>query len=311
MAPLPAIRPRAWLAVLSHGNLAMHHFPAAPADSGLRPFVKMHGLRNHFVIFDRRSDRRPFSAAETIRICDVETGVGAEQLVTLEHPTQAGADVQMRLFNVDGREVGACGNATRCAALLAMDDLDRDEVVIETAAGLLPCRRTGAYEVSVRLGPISLDWREIGASREVDTGHLPIESGPLRDGTALWIGNPHVVFFVETLDVAELVQYAPAIQSDPLFPEGVNVGAAELVNESTIRLAVWERPGILTQACGTGACVAAFAARRRGLSTADHFTVHLPGGALTITLEDDMAVMAGPVAFCCTGFVEGERADEA
>lgn len=287
------------------------HFPLAPADSGLRPFVKMHGLRNHFVFFDRRADPRPFSGAETVRICDVETGVGAEQLVTLEHPTQAGADVMMRLFNIDGREVGACGNATRCAALLVMDETGRDEVMIETAAGLLPCRRTGPQEVSVRLGPISLDWRDIGASREVDTLHLPLTSGPLGDGMALWIGNPHVVFFVETLDVADLVQYAPAIQNDPLFPNGVNVGAAELVDESTIRLAVWERPGILTQACGTGACVAAFAARRRGLSAAEHFTVHLPGGTLGITLEDDIAVMSGPVAFCCTGFVEGEGPAEA
>lgn len=287
------------------------YFPTAPADSGLRPFVKMHGLRNHFVIFDRRRDSRAFSGDEIIRICDVETGVGAEQLVTLEHPAQSGADVAMRLFNIDGREVGACGNATRCVALLIMEEAGRDEVVIETAAGLLPCRRTGAREVSVRLGPISLDWREIGASHAVDTLHLPLESGPLRDGMALWIGNPHVVFFVETLEPAKLVQYAPAIQNDPLFPNGVNVGAAELLDEATLRLAVWERPGILTKACGTGACVAAFAARRRGLSVAEHFTVHLPGGTLRITLEDDMAVMSGPVAFCCTGFVEGEGSAEA
>lgn len=279
-------------------------FPAVPPDGNARAFVKMHGLRNHFAIFDARTDPRPFSVAEIVRICDCAAGVGAEQVVTIGHAAGVGADAAMRLFNIDGREVGACGNATRCVAFLLMEETDRDAVVIETAAGLLPCRLVGPQEVSVRLGPISTDWRRIGAARAVDTLRLPLKSGPLRDGAALWIGNPHAVFFVPRLDPEALVRHGPAIQNDPLFPEGVNVGAAEMIDESTIRLAVWERPGILTAACGTGACVAAFAARRRGLSHADRFTVHLPGGTLDITIEGDMATMAGPVAFCCTGLVE-------
>jgi diaminopimelate epimerase len=99
---------------------------------------------------------------------------------------------------------------------------------------------------------------------------------------------------------------ASPIQNDPLFPEGVNVGVAELVDAGTIRLAVWERPGIATQACATGACVAAFAARRKGLTDSDRFTVHLPAGPLAIELQDNMAVMSGPVAYCCRGFVTAE-----
>ncbi len=120
----------------------------------------------------------------------------------------------------------------------------------------------------------------------------------------MWIGNPHVVYFVDSLAAVDVAKLAPAIQNDPLFPEGVNVGVAELVDPETIRLAVWERPGILTGACGTGACVAAFAARLRGLSQSDRFVVHLPAGPLTIELLGDRAVMAGPVAYCCRGFVD-------
>lgn len=274
-----------------------------------RPFVKMHGLQNHFVIMDRRSERNSFEPADIVRICDPHTGVGGEQLLTIELPTQegrlAGAYAGMRIFNIDGREVGACGNATRCMAHLLLEETGSDEVRIETAGGVLHCRRAGPMRISVTLGPISSDWRMIPTCREVDTLHLPVASGPLRDGAAFHIGNPHAVFFVDRLDPEELARHAPEIQNHPLFPEGINVGAAEIVDAGTLRLAVWERPGILTRACGTGACVAAHAALKRGLVSAGKIEVRLPAGELDILInEDDTAVMTGPVAFCCHGFVE-------
>jgi diaminopimelate epimerase len=277
-------------------------FPASPGRS--RAFIKMHGLRNHFVIFDRRDDPRGFAVSDIVRICDTHTGVGGDQLLTIEKPSVTGAYAAMRIFNIDGREVSACGNATRCVAHLLMEESRRGEVLLETGGGLLACRRAGAMQVSVELGPIGTDWRALPVAKEVDMLHLPVESGPLRDGAGFWIGNPHVVFFVERLAQTDLPRFAPAVQNNPLFPEGVNVGAAELVDPQTIRLAVWERPGMLTQACGTGACVAAFAARLKGLSDADRFTVHLPAGPLEIELVGDMAVMTGPVAYCCRGTVE-------
>ncbi|RVC64228.1 diaminopimelate epimerase, partial [Mesorhizobium sp. M00.F.Ca.ET.038.03.1.1] len=131
----------------------------------------------------------------------------------------------------------------------------------------------------------------------------------LADGVALFIGNPHAVFFVDNLDSVDMIRYAPAIQNDPLFPEGANVGAAEVVDGQTLRLVVWERPGMLTKACGTGACVATYAATKRGLITSKNVAVHLPGGSLTIELLDGNRVrMTGAVAFCCHGFVEGNQA---
>lgn len=273
-------------------------------------FIKMHGLQNHFVILDRRGEAKPFDRDDIVRICDTHTGAGGEQLLTIEHPSEAGrragAYAAMRIFNIDGREVGACGNATRCMAYLLLEETDGDAVCIETGGGILRCGRAGPMRISVDFGPIRMGWRDIPLSGETDTLHLPVESGPLRDGAAFNIGNPHAVFFVDRLDAVDVARHAPAIQNAPLFPEGVNVGVAEVVDGRTLRLVVWERPGILTKACGTGACVAAYAALKRGLVTARDVTVHLPAGALDIRIgKDDTVTMTGPVAFCCHGFIEG------
>ncbi|QPB24327.1 diaminopimelate epimerase [Rhizobium sp. 007] len=276
----------------------------------LWPFVKMHGLENYFVIVDRREIAKLFDVDDIVRICSTSVGAGGEQLLSIERPSdegrKAGAYAQMRIFNIDGKEVGACGNATRCMAYLLLEETGTEEVLVETKSGVLQCRRAGLQQISVKLGPISLDWQQIPVSREIDTRHLPLTSGPLSNGVALNIGNPHVVFFVDQLVVDDIPTYAPAVQNDPLFPEGVNVGMAQIVDQQTIRLAVWERPGILTKACGTGACVAAYAAKMRGLVNSPKVTVHLPAGQLQIELIDnDMVIMTGPVAFCCHGFIEG------
>jgi len=286
-----------------------HAFGETPA-SAERFFVKMHGLRNHFVIFDRRRDRRAFRRADIVRICDPQAGVGGDQLLTVEPPSSegvaAGAAAGMRIFNIDGREVSACGNATRCVAHLLMEETGADTLLLETKGGMLKCRRAGAMDISVELGPIGWNWRDFPLSHEVDMRDLPVASGPLRHGMGLWIGNPHAVFFVDDLSAVDMARDAAPIHDDPLFPQGVNVGVAELLDASTIRLAVWERPGIATQACGTGACVAAFAARARGLTDSDRFTVHLPAGDLRIGIRGTMATMSGPVAYCCRGFVAAE-----
>lgn len=285
-----------------------------PVASAERRFVKMHGLRNHFVIFDRRADRRAFRKDDIVRICDAQVGVGGDQLVTIEPASREGiargAEAAMRIFNIDGREVSACGNATRCVAHLLLEESGNSELVLETGGGLLKCRRSGAMQVSVELGPIGWNWRDFPLSREVDMFDLPVRSGPLRHGIGLWIGNPHAVFFVDSLAEIDLARVAAPIHDDPLFPEGINVGVAELVDAQTIRLAVWERPGIATQACGTGACVAAFAARHKGLTESERFTVHLPAGPLTVELEGAMAVMSGPVAYCCRGVVAAAAVDD-
>lgn len=273
---------------------------------GSREFVKMHGLRNHFVIVDGRGEPYRPSASETARICDPETGVGAEQLIVAEPPSQAGVNAGaaafMRILNVDGWESEACGNALRCLAWLLMGETGAESVIIETAAGLRHCRATGDLRVEAEMGAARLGWRDIPLSREMDTAHLELANGPLRDPAAASMGNPHVTFFVDDLDGIDVARWAPEIQCDPLLPEQANVGVAQMLNAETIALSVWERPGILTAACGTGACAAAVAAVRRGYSDAKRIRVVMRGGTVEITLAEDGSVrMEGEVAVAFAG----------
>jgi diaminopimelate epimerase len=282
--------------------------PVPRGVPGRRPFIKMHGLRNYFVFIEQRYGNLSLPPAEIIRICDAHEGVGAEQVIAIEAPSaeglRHGAYAFMRIHNIDGTEAEACGNATRCMAHLMFEESGRDTLLIETLGGLLQCAKGDRAQVSVTLGPIRTDWQSVPLAHDADTAHLPISCGPLKDGVALSLGNPHVVFFVPDFDAIDIPAVAPVIAADPLLTEGANVGVAQVIDGHTLRLQVWERPGILTEACGTGACAASFAARKRGYLTSDTVTVNLPGGTLRIDLlADGRAIKTGPVAFCCCGYV--------
>lgn len=279
-------------------------FVAPPSG---RYFIKMHGLRNHFVITDARNVPYRPDTAEVVRICDSEIGVGGDQLIVLQRPTtagkQKGAYAFMRILNVDGREVEACGNATRCVAWLLMEELNNDRVVVETLAGNLECRKTGILEANCTMGQILTDWRDIPLAEERDTSHLDLSFGPLNDPIALNIGNPHLVYFVPDLDTVDVESLAPKIQSHPLFPEQVNIGVAQMLSDDSLRLMVYERGAGLTTACGSGACVAVYAALIRRLSVNRTMIVHMPAGDVKIEItEDNNAIMTGPVAYCFSGY---------
>lgn len=280
---------------------------ALPAPG--RPFVKMHGLRNHFVIVDaRQEDYRP-AREEIVTLCDPRVGIGADQLVAIEPPPDpARAAAFLRFWNVDSREVEACGNASRCVAWLLLEETSTDRLVLESRAGLLECHRVGSWRVSTGMGRIRSGWRDIPLAQASDTLHLDVSNGPLCDAVALNIGNPHVVYFVDDLDAIDLETLAPPIQTHRLFPQQVNVGAAQMLSFERMRLAVFERGAGLTQACGSGACVAHFAALARGLTDSRRMTVELPGGELEIEiLADGSAIMTGPVAFCFSGSLPRSR----
>jgi len=269
-----------------------------------RFFIKMHGLLNHFVITDAREQSYRPDEEEIRRVCEPRTGVGADQLVVIECVSnsgqEAGANAFMRLFNIDGREVEACGNATRCVAWLLMEEQGVDALTLETLAGLIECRRTGDKEVSCVMGQVSMNWQDVPLAEVRDTLHLNLEYGSLTDGVALSIGNPHIVYFVDDLDSVDIESLAPRIQEDALFPNGVNVGIAQIQSSDHMRLTVFERG--LTTACGSGACVAVYAARERGLTNKNKMTVSMPAGDIGIEIRDDgTAVMTGPVAFCFSG----------
>jgi diaminopimelate epimerase len=268
----------------------------------------MHGLRNDFVIIDGR--KIPFSPsdAEIVRICDRHEGVGADELVIVETPgSQAAASgtiAFVRIFNPDGRQAEACGNATRCVGWLLLQESGRKEITIQTLGGQLKCRDAGDKLVAVEMGRLRTGWQEIPLSRQMDTLHLGIGAGPLQDPVGMNIGNPHAVFFVDNLDAIDLTRYGPDLQKNPLFPEQANIGAAQLMDPKTLKLSVWERPGVLTTACGTGACVAVAAAHRRGLTTEKGMTVIMPAGSVGIELKEaGTVVMTGPVETCYAGFL--------
>ncbi len=269
-----------------------------------RPFVKMHGLRNDFVIVDSRKTPYTPCEKEIIHICDRHEGIGADELLIVEPPRSDNAYAFLRIINPDGREVEACGNASRCVGWLLLKESRRKEITIETLGGLLKCRNAKDKSVSVEMGRLRTDWQDIPLSKKMDTLHLKIGAGPLKDPVGINIGNPHAVFFVSDLDDIDMVKYGPQLQKDPLFPQEANIGAAQLIDSKTLKLSVWERPGVLTTACGTGACAAVAAAHRRGLTTQICMTVIMQAGAVKIEIKDTGTIeMTGPVETCYAGYL--------
>lgn len=272
-----------------------------------RPFLKMHGLENHFIIVDGRARAFAPPPEVIVEICSVEAGVGADQLLVIEPATANGASLgayaRMRIYNVDGGEAPTCGNATRCVADLLLRESGTDQVVIETGGGNLRCWRSEASgQISVAMGTVNSDWHAIPLAQATDTLNVRMNHGPLQQAVALNIGNPHLVFFVDDLRSVDIPVHAAQAQQDPLLPESANIGVAQIIGEKAIRLTVWERPGILTKACGSGACCAVAAARAKGLIQSNIVTVHMPGGALTIEQDDNgQLTLTGPTVVAFAG----------
>jgi diaminopimelate epimerase len=251
------------------------------------PFVKMHGLGNDFVVLDGRARPLPVVDARlAAALADRRTGIGCDQLILLE-PAEA-ADFRMRIFNADGGEVEACGNATRAVGLL-----HGKPATVETLGGMLATALVDTG-VAVEFDPPRLEWERIPLAYAMDTLAMPVGWEELENPVAVNVGNPHAVFFVPDCGAVALDRLGPLIEHDPLFPERVNVNVATVTARDAIRLRVWERGVGETRACGTGATATAIAAMRRGL-TERAVTVSLQGGELAIEWRDDgRIVMAGP-----------------
>jgi diaminopimelate epimerase len=269
-----------------------------------RPFLKMNGLGNDFVVVETRSAPFAPTAAQVRAIADRASGIGCDQLIAID--PAADADAQVRFWNADGEEVGACGNGTRCVGWLLMQSSGKDFAVIKAADGRqLIAKRVADRLVSVHMGEPALDWRQIPLAEAHDTAALDVALYHHKDLMAppgcVSMGNPHVVFFVPDVEAVPVEVIGPVVERHPLFPERVNVGFAQIKGRDRIRLRVWERGAGLTKACGTGACAALVAAARRGLT--DHTaTVEVDGGELLISWSvDDPQVapgvtMIGPAA---------------
>jgi len=267
------------------------------------PYRLMSGLGNDFVVFDAR--QRPIRpTGDQVRwIADRELGVGCDQLIVLEPASAPGADIFMRIFNAEGLEVDACGNATRCVGAMLSDELGRTTTTVQTNAGLLISERNGD-QVTVDMGVPKFDWRDIPLSEEfLDTRGIELQIGPadnpiLHTPSVVNVGNPHAIFWVEQPDEYDLARVGPLLENHPLFPQRANISLARVTDTANITIRVWERGAGLTKACGTAACAVAVAAARKGL-TGRLVTMELPGGLLEINWRktDDHVLMSGPFSF--------------
>lgn len=261
------------------------------------PFTKMHGLGNSYIflnVFDftvEEENLAPLAEA----VADKNTGIGSDGLILI-HPSEK-AEVGMRIFNKDGSEGKNCGNGLRCVAKYAFENgLVKDRTFrIETKAGLVTAEVHGitrqVEEVTIDMGQPFLSRESIPMEGEpadqVVAEPFSISHHPMQI-TAVSMGNPHAVFFVENIEEAPLEEFGPLITNDHRFPEGINVEFVETVSSKEMNFRVWERGSGITQACGTGACAAVVASILNDRSEKDQeVTVHLDGGDLFIKWAND------------------------
>jgi len=264
------------------------------------PYLKMNGLGNDFVVLDARAQKIALSRQQIVAISDRANGIGCDQLIVMEPDTVEGVDVFMRIYNAEGGEVDACGNATRCIAALVAEETGKSAITIRTNAGILATRTDGEM-VTADMGVPRFGWEQIPLAEPFsDTTGIELQIGPidapiLHTPSVVNVGNPHAIFWVKDLDAHDLAKFGPLLENHPIFPERANITLAQVISDDRIKVKVWERGAGLTLACGTAACATAVAAARKGL-TGRKVTIELPGGPLDIEwrVSDDHILMTGP-----------------
>ncbi|HHK75173.1 MAG TPA: diaminopimelate epimerase [Rhizobiales bacterium] len=273
-------------------------------------FRKMNGLGNDFVVFDARRAPVDLDTPTLRAIAARHEGVGCDQIIRIEPSDHA--EAFMRIWNADGDEVDACGNATRCIASLLLDESSKPRITIATNAGELICTRApNPHEITVDMGKPKFAWNQIPLAEEfADTRRIELQVGPLdnpvlHSPSVVNVGNPHCLFWVDDIEAHDLAILGPFLENHVMFPERANISLAQITGKDEITLKVWERGAGLTRACGTAACAAGVAAprlRKTGRKT----TVILPGGPLGITWResDDHILMTGAYELEYEGFLD-------
>jgi diaminopimelate epimerase len=272
---------------------------------GLR-FTKMHGAGNDFVILDLRGGRAAPDVSTVRAIGERHTGVGFDQLLSLETSDLPGCVARYRIWNSDGSLAEQCGNGARCVAAWLVRDgaATAPRFTLESPAGLIAvdCLPDGRFELDMgrpEFDPARIPF--LGATQAQDSYQWRIDGQPLAFGAAS-MGNPHALIVVDDIGRAPVAALGPKLQADPAFPQGVNVGFAQVLAPDEIRLRVYERGAGETLACGSGACAAVAVLVRQG-RVGRRVQVHLPGGTLVVDWPADDAPlrMAGPATFVFEG----------
>jgi diaminopimelate epimerase len=265
-------------------------------------FLKMHGAGNDFVVVDARGGLT-IDAGMAEKLADRRLGIGCDQVVVLEKSKHA--DVFMRLFNHDGSEIGACGNASRCVGQLLFEESGKKNATIETLAGVLNAERA-EDGVRVDMGEPKWEWKDIPLSESRNTLHLGLAEGMLMDPVAVNIGNPHMIFFVRDVDMVDLAKLGPKLEHDPLYPKRCNVSVVKVISPEHLKIRTWERGAGLTLACGSAACASVVAGVRREICQRIA-TVDVPGGTLQINWQqgegNGRVLMTGPSAKVFSGTI--------
>jgi len=253
-------------------------------------FSKMHGLGNDFVIIDAINQPcSDLTISQRRFIADRQRGIGCDQLLLVEAPTQPNVDFKYRIFNADGGEVSQCGNGARCFARFVFEQglTTKTEITVETASGIikLSLKKQGEI-VTVDMGEPEFNPERVPfkTQQQAEVYSLALADEQTVTVGVLSMGNPHAVSIVDNIDIADVQTLGPMIESHRQFPERVNAGFMQVINRNEIKLRVFERGAGETQACGTGACAAVVSGIQRGLLS-NEVKVHLTGGELDIVWQ--------------------------
>jgi diaminopimelate epimerase len=259
---------------------------------------KMDGLGNDFIIFDIRKKSISLTNDQIIKISD-RSNIGCDQVIFVD--TDKSNNAYLTFYNSDGGEIKACGNGSRCAAYLLMKENNTKKISIKTKAGILQAELDNKNLVSINMGQPNFEWKKIPLSKEMDNKNLKIKINSaygkeVRGGFSLSVGNPHVIFFVENIDLFNIKDIGPKIENHEYFPEKCNVTLASIKNKKHVKVNVWERGAGLTKACGTAACATAVsgAVLRLNERCVD---IEFPEGLLNIDWKADNNIyMTGKVS---------------
>ncbi len=259
----------------------------------------MHGLGNDFVVIDAINQAVALNETQIQFLANRHLGIGCDQLLLVERPTNKEADFKYRIFNADGGEVAQCGNGARCFARFVYDKglTDQTTIAVETVSGIIYPSLLANGDVRVDMGMPHFQPADIPfiAQQQSSRYDLNLVSGEDIEIGAVSMGNPHAVLLVDDIEEADVARLGPMIEGHKRFPEHVNVGFMQVINPDEIRLRVFERGVGETQACGTGACAAVVSGIKQGL-LAREVKVSLLGGELTISWPHDTesVQMTGP-----------------
>ena len=259
---------------------------------------KMDGLGNDFVIIDNRTDEIKLSSDQIIKICN-RSFIGCDQLIIMNHSDEFDAD--LIFYNSDGSESGACGNGTRCVAYLISEENNKEEIILRTKSGVLNSKILDKNLVETVIGIPKTEWKEIPISQKMDTKNLNLKitdnnKNEYFGGTAVNVGNPHAIFFVDKLENFNLKDIGPNLEINKLFPDRCNITLAEIKDSKKIFVKVWERGAGLTKACGSAACATAFASKINGL-TGNEVDIEFELGNLSISINKNNSIkMKGAVS---------------